>query len=93
MIRVSEKTLFLVTLAAIAGAILIEASHMRDDVSLVPRVVGYPLFVLCVLAAIAEAFPALGTRMRRLLPQRLQLMFRPAAATGVVLFLPVRLVG
>ena len=78
--RFNEKNIFLVVLSIVTGAILIDAGTLRDDVSLVPRVIGYPLFLLCLIATILEFFPTLATRISDVLPQRIQLMFQSSMA-------------
>lgn len=68
MIRFGEKAAFLAVIVAVTGIMLLDTVGMRDDSSLVPRVMGWPLLVLASLALLAEVFPTIAARVGASLP-------------------------
>lgn len=79
MIRFGEKAAFLSVVIVVTAALLMDTADMRNDVALVPKVIGWPLLVLSALALLAEVFPVMAERAGAWLPSAVRGYLTPGA--------------
>ncbi len=61
--RITERGIFALLLFVFAGVILWVTQGMRNDVSLVPRMIGVLLFIFAGLQMLMDFFPAIKKRL------------------------------
>ena len=63
IIRINEKSLFSLAVLTFVAILLYRTVDMRDDVALVPRIVGGLLLLLSMAQVVIDLFPAVETHL------------------------------